>query len=78
LIAITPGQTGADTTTPMVFWIHILSFACFNALVGYLLLNREQPGRLNLSFYFIAKGAHFLVNDQKLFQNSILITIGNC
>ena len=58
--------TGADTTTPMVFWIHILSFACFNALVGYLLLHREQPGTLSLSFFFIAMGAHLLVNDYGL------------
>jgi hypothetical protein len=58
--------TGADTTTPMVFWIHILSFACFNGLVGYLLLHREQPGTLSLSFFFIAMGAHFLVNDYGL------------
>jgi hypothetical protein len=57
---------GADATTPMVFWIHILSFACFNALVGYLLLHREQTGTLSLSFFFIAMGAHFLVNDYGL------------
>jgi len=58
--------TGADTTTPMVFWIHILSFACFNALVGYLLLHLEQPGPLSLSFFSVAMGAHFLVNDYGL------------
>ena len=57
---------GEDATTPMVFWIHILSFACFNALVGYLLLHREQPGMAGLSFFFVAMGAHFLVNDYGL------------
>ena len=57
---------GADTTTPMVFWIHILSFASFNALVGYLLLHREQPGIVSLSFFAVAMGAHFLVNDYGL------------
>ena len=57
---------GADITTPMVFWIHISSFACFNALVGYLLLHREQPGMLSLIFFVIAMGAHFLVNDYGL------------
>ena len=57
---------GADATTPMVFWIHILSFACFNGLVGYLLLHREQPGLGSLIFFFIAMGAHFLVNDYGL------------
>jgi hypothetical protein len=57
---------GADTTSPMVFWLHILSFACLNALVGYLLLHREQPGMDSLIFFFIAMGAHFLVNDYGL------------
>lgn len=57
---------GEDTTTPMVFWIHILSFACFNVLVGYLLLHREQPGTAGLIFFFIAMGAHFLVDDYGL------------
>ena len=57
---------GEDTTTPMVFWLHILSFACFNVLVGYLLLHREQPGMSSLIFFFIAMGAHFLVDDYGL------------
>jgi hypothetical protein len=57
---------GADATTPMVFWVHILAFACFNALVGYLLLHREQPGLDSLIFFSIAMGAHFLVNDYGL------------
>jgi hypothetical protein len=57
---------GQDATSPMVFWIHILSFACLNALVGYLLLHREMPGKLSLLFFVIAMGAHFLVNDYGL------------
>ncbi len=59
-------ERGEDATTPMVFWIHILSFACLNALVGYLLLHREQPGLDSLIFFGIAMGAHFLVNDYGL------------
>jgi hypothetical protein len=55
-----------DTPTPLVFWVHILSFACLNALVGYLLLHREQPGLDSLIFFAIAMGAHFLVNDYGL------------
>jgi hypothetical protein len=50
----------------MVFWIHILSFSCLNGLVGYLLLHREQSGTASLTFFFIAMGAHFLVNDYGL------------
>jgi hypothetical protein len=53
-------------TTPVVFWIHILSFACLNTLVGYLLLHREQPGLDSLVFFALAMGAHFLVNDYGL------------
>lgn len=46
-----------------VFWIHMASFSAYNALIGYLLVHREKVGLLNLLFYFIAMGLHFLVND---------------
>jgi hypothetical protein len=35
-------------TSPGVFWIHTISFAVYNALIGYLLLHREVPGSLSL------------------------------
>ena len=49
-----------------VFWMHVTSFAVYNALIGYLLLHQEEPGTINRLFYFVAMGFHFLVNDHGL------------
>lgn len=52
-----------DITEAQVFWLHIASFAAYNALIGYLLLHREEPGVLNLVLFFVAMALHFVVND---------------
>lgn len=49
----------------------ILSFAIYNLLIGYLLLHREEPGRLALMLFFIAMALHFLVNDFGLQEHHI-------
>jgi hypothetical protein len=56
----------SDATRPGVFWIHILSFAVYNALIGYLLLHRERPGTRSLLLFFAAMATHFFVNDYGL------------
>lgn len=58
-----------DATSTSVFWLHIVSFAIYNALIGYLLLHREEQGFLNRLFFFIAMALHFVVNDQGLREN---------
>lgn len=50
-------------TSDTVFWFHTLSFAAYNALIGYLLFHQEEPGLSNLFFYAVAMGLHFLVQD---------------
>ncbi|HEX8643208.1 MAG TPA: hypothetical protein VF702_04765 [Allosphingosinicella sp.] len=47
------------------FWIHLISFAVYNFIVGYLLLHRES-GIGALGFYAVAMALHFLVNDHGL------------
>ncbi|MFB6138254.1 MAG: hypothetical protein ABEJ42_07970 [Halobacteriaceae archaeon] len=56
---------GADGTGDglRVFWFHVIAFACYNVLVGYLLLHREVPGLASLLLFGVAMGLHFLVND---------------
>lgn len=55
---------GEETkTTAAVFWIHLGSFAAYDALVGYLLVHREQPGVLSLVFFAAAMALHFVVVD---------------
>lgn len=51
-----------DETSTGVFWIHIASFAVYNALVGYTLM-QEERSLFGLGLYAIALGLHFLVND---------------
>ncbi|UPV99556.1 hypothetical protein M0R88_13645 [Halorussus gelatinilyticus] len=58
---------GAETaTSPGVFWLHVGSFAAYNALVGYLLVHREEAGLASLGFFAVAMALHFLVNDHGL------------
>lgn len=58
-----PGQ-GAG-----VFWVHVGSFAAYNALIGYLLIHRDEPGVASLLIFAAAMALHFLVNDVGLQQH---------
>ena len=64
------GGRGAEAasagTSPAVFWIHMGSFAVYNALVGYLLLHREVMTLGALAFFAVAMALHFVVNDYGL------------
>lgn len=55
-----------DATSAGVFWLHVSSFALYSAIIGYLLLHREDPGLESLLFFFAAMALHFLVNDHGL------------
>lgn len=46
----------------LVFWVHILSFVVYNAIIGYLLVHQEGDVR-RLLLFTLAMGLHFLVND---------------
>ena len=52
-----------DSTEAGVFWVHAASFCVYNALIGYLLLHREEPGLGSLVLFAFAMGVHFVVND---------------
>jgi zinc transporter ZupT len=63
-------KTGkGDITSSGVFWIHIASFAVYNALIGYLLVHREESTIKSLLFFSFAMGLHFVVNDNGLREN---------
>ena len=49
-----------------VFWLHVGSFAVYNALIGYLLVHRESSGVVGLLLYAVAMALHFVVNDYGL------------
>ncbi len=57
-------ETGDSEGSPSgIFWLHIGSFAIYNALIGYLLIHREEMDLRGLVFYSVAMTLHFLVND---------------
>jgi len=58
-----------DVTQPGVFWLHMASFSLYNALIGYLLMHREEAGLWSLIFYVFAMALHFVVNDYSLCED---------
>lgn len=65
-----PGPGEGETTTAMgIFYIHIASFAVYNALIGYLLVHREEQDLRGLLTYAFAMALHFLVTDYGLRQD---------
>ena len=46
-----------------VLYLHLVTYGSFNALVGYLLLHREEGGDWALALFFIAMALHFLTAD---------------
>ena len=61
----TAASPAGGTENAPVFWLHIGSFAIYNAIIGYLLLHRtgEDEDASTLAFFAVAMATHFLVND---------------
>ena len=49
-----------------IFWIHVSSFAVYNAIIGYLLINREEESLQSFLLYTVAMAFHFIVTDHAL------------
>ena len=60
---------GRRVSTP-IFWLQLGSYAGFNLIIGYLLVDREETGLVNLATYAIAMAMHFIVTDQGLREQS--------
>ncbi len=63
------GTQGETEVEQGVFWLHIASFALYNALVGYLLVHSEEQDARGLLLFAIALALHFVVNDYGLQQD---------
>lgn len=63
-------QSGVRRVSTPIFWLQLASYAGYNLIIGYLLLDREETGLANLFTYAIAMGLHFVVNDQGLREQS--------
>ena len=61
-----PRSGGERRPTRGIFWTHLIAFAVYNLLIGYLLVHREGGALSGLAIYAVAMGLHFIVNDQGL------------
>lgn len=63
-------KEAADERTPdEVGRVHVASYAVYNALAGYVLLERAEEGAPTLVLFAFAIGLHFLVNDAGLVED---------
>jgi hypothetical protein len=53
----------AEATGAGVFWIHMTSFALYNALIGYLLVHGQGDDLRTLALFTTAMALHFVVTD---------------
>lgn len=49
-------------------WVHLGSYALYNAIAGFLLLEQAEEGAASLALYTSAIAVHFLVNDHGLVE----------
>lgn len=56
-------EEGVYVPSPGLFWLHIASFAVYNALIGYILFYREEGPLRKLILFTVAMALHFIVND---------------
>ncbi len=61
-----PGPRRASTTADAVGWLHVASYAAYNAVIGYVLVEQAELGADALALFAIAIGLHFVVNDHGL------------
>lgn len=62
-------RTGEDRTTDDAFWLSITTFAVYNAVIGYLLLDADLEKLTQLVLYTLALGVHFVINDVALSEH---------
>jgi hypothetical protein len=63
--------SGVGRISGPIFWLQLVSYAGFNLIIGYLLVDREETGLVNLATYAVAMAMHFLVVDQGLRDQSV-------
>ncbi|HEX2177977.1 MAG TPA: hypothetical protein VHL54_00435 [Actinomycetota bacterium] len=57
---------GVRSTSPLLFWLSISSYAVYNLLIAYLLHEEAEQGVLSIALFVLAMGLHFVVNDLAL------------
>ncbi|MBD8015288.1 MULTISPECIES: hypothetical protein [Planococcus] len=49
-----------------VFWVHIITFALYNGVIGYLLVREDYQDMGSMVLFFSAMAVHFMANDKGL------------
>lgn len=57
------GRRSNSATSAVIFWLHVVLFIVYNAIIGYVLVHREDQSLYGLLFFTLALGFHFVVND---------------
>jgi uncharacterized membrane protein YeaQ/YmgE (transglycosylase-associated protein family) len=56
----------ARTERDAIYWLHLLGYAAYSALIGYLLVERSERGTASILLYTLAMGIHFLIVNHAL------------
>lgn len=59
-------RPGTAAGPPARFWFSVASFAVYNAVIGYLVVHRQDDTTSGLVLFAGALGLHFVVNDHAL------------
>ena len=55
------GEQEISKRSVAVFWVHIIGFALYNALIGYMVVNSRPAGLMPLLLICVVMGLHFLI-----------------
>ena len=61
------GNRNTDTGgRDVIYWLHLIGFAAYSCLIGYLVVERAERGLLALAAYTFAMAVHFLIVGHSL------------
>ena len=60
------GVSAERSETDKIYWLHLVGYAAYSALIGYLLVERAEQGLKVLAFYTSAMAIHLVVVNHSL------------
>ncbi|MGV8940576.1 MAG: hypothetical protein ACOH1P_03430 [Lysobacter sp.] len=60
------GSRVGDETAGLRVWIHLASYALYKAIIGYLIVQMNNP--VSMAIFVIAMAVHFLVVDYRMME----------
>ena len=59
-------ETLTEGKPDATYWVHLMGFAAYSAMIGYLLVERAERGAASLIVYALAMSIHFLIVDHSM------------